>query len=179
MAEEKQKTSASVLKDLMKDYSQAIVNPYVAGVVERIVLDSPKVNFMFGGGFPIGRIVELFGPESGGKTTISNFIGGCIQRRKDKPHQNKVLFIDMEQTFDARYAETVGLNLEPDVFTLVRPLHGEEGFEIAKALLMTGEYGLIIWDSIASTPSAGSMEDEFGKACVSPDTEIIFRITDQ
>lgn len=165
MAETKS-TSSSVIKDLMKSYSASIIDPLAQATIERLVLDSPKMNYMFGGGFPIGRIVEPFGPESGGKTTLSCCIGGCFQRRKDKPKQNKVLFIDMEHAFDPKHAQTVGLSMDPELFTLVRPLHGEEGFEISKSLLSTGEYGLIIWDSIATTPSAGSMEDEFGKANV-------------
>lgn len=169
-------SSEKLLKDLRAKYSRSIPDVNEAGVLNRIIMSSPKLNYIFGGGFPIGRIIELFGPESGGKSVLSSYIAGQIQRRQDGRKNNKVMYIDMEYTFDLGYARTAGLDSDPELFTFIQPLNGEEGFTIAEEFVQTGEYGLVIWDSIAATPSASVMTDEFGKACVSPDCEIEFII---
>jgi len=169
-------TSDKLLKDLKAKYNRSIPDVNEAGVLKRIIMSSPKLNYIFGGGFPIGRIIELFGPESGGKSVLSAYIAGQVQKRTDGKKNNKVLYVDMEYTFDLGYAVTAGLNPDPDLFLFVQPLNGEEGFEIIEAFVKSGEIGLAIFDSIASTPSASTMVDEYGKACVSPDTFIEFRI---
>lgn len=153
----------SMMDEMKKKYGESVADVNIAGVCKRVVLDSPQLNYDFGGGFPIGRVVEFFGPESGGKTTVSTTIGGSIQRRKDGL-PNKVLFIDMEHTFDRDHALTTGLDVSEENFIFIRPLNGEQGFDIAEDYVKTGEIGLIIWDSIASTPSASQMADENGKA---------------
>lgn len=95
-------------------------------------------------------------------TTLANYIGGQIQRREDSM-PNTVLFVDMEHAFDAQYAEIAGLNTSKD-FIFVQPLNGEEGFTIVENYVKTGKIGLVVWDSIAATPSAAEMEDEHGKS---------------
>lgn len=96
-------------------------------------------------------------------TIIASYLGGQIQKQKDVP--NVVCFIDMEHTFDRNYASVVGLDTEDDSkFIFVRPKHGEEGFEIMKSLAETGEIGMFIWDSVASTPSAKALAKEVGSA---------------
>lgn len=157
-------TSDKLLKDLKAKYGRSIPDVEDAGTIKRIVMSSPKLNYIFGGGFPVGRIVEFFGPESGGKSVVSSYIGGQIQNRMDGRKNNKVMYVDMEYTFEKNYARTAGLNLSTDLFSFIQPLNGEEGFTIVEDFVQTGEYGLIIWDSIATTPSSSVMVDEYGKA---------------
>lgn len=151
------------MSKLKKDYKDALPDVNEAGVVNRLVLSSPQMNYIMGGGFPLGRIVEFFGPESGGKTVISSYIGGQIQKRTDGG-PSTVLFIDMEHAFEKKYAEVVGLDCSDDKFIFVRPLHGEEAFTIVEELVQTGEIGLVIWDSVASTSSAAEMDKDYGSA---------------
>jgi recombination protein RecA len=153
----------SLLKKLKKDYSAALPKVSEAGKVSRLILDSPQLNYAFGGGYPIGRITEFYGPESGGKTVLACYIGSQFQKRSDND-KRIVVYVDMEHTFDEAYARTAGLDLNDDVFVFVRPLNGEEGFTIVEDLVKTGAVGLVVWDSIAATPSASAMADEFGKA---------------
>lgn len=147
---------------LRKVYGETIADVDKVGYVKKIQLSSPQLNYAFGGGFPLGRISELFGPESGGKTVLSEYIGGEIQQRTDSDART-VLFIDQEYAFDASYAKTAGLDVDKN-FIFVRPLDGEEGFTIVEEYIRTGEIGLVIWDSVASTPSRTEMTAEQGKA---------------
>ena len=150
------------LDKLRENYGLALPDVKVAGAIDWLTLDSPDLNYVFGGGYPKGRIVTLQGPESGGKTALANYIGGQIQKQKDSP--NVVAFVDMEHTFLEKYANVVGLDTSPDKFIFIRPKHGEEGFEIIRDLVETGEIGMFIWDSVASTPSAKALGKEVGSA---------------
>lgn len=149
------------IKGILKNYSAAIQDPIVAGTLDRIVLGSPNLNYILGGGFGKGRIYEFFGPESGGKSVLSWYIASHIQKQAE---QNKVLLLDFEHTFDKKYATTAGLDLSPEKLILVRPLHGEEGFTIAEQLVSTGEIGLVIVDSIAVIASQRQVGSDYGKA---------------
>jgi len=95
-------------------------------------------------------------------TVISSYIGGQVQKRTDGP--STVLYLDIEHTFDKKYAQTAGLDLSEDKLIFVRPLNGEEAFTIAEDLVKTGEIGLIVWDSVAATGSETEMEKEYGSA---------------
>jgi recombination protein RecA len=152
-----------LLDKLRKSHGASVADVMEAGRVKRFILSSPKLNYIFGGGFPIARIIEMFGPESGGKTVLASSIAGQIQRREDG-YPSKVIYVDMEHTFDINYAQVVGLDPDPEKFVFIHPRHGEEGFTICEELIQTGEFGLIVWDSIAATPSSSVIEDEFGKA---------------
>jgi len=151
----------SLFDKMKKDYPLSLPDVMVAGHVNRLLLSSPKLNYIFGGGMPIGRIIELFGPESGGKTILLSHIAGQFQKRTDgKP--NTVVIVDMEHTFDIDYAQIAGLDPDPKKLIFLHPQHGEEGFEICQKLIETGEISLIGWDSIAATPSASTLVDEYG-----------------
>ncbi len=153
----------SLVNKMMKDYGEAMPDVKEAGIVKKIALDSPNMNYVLGGGLPRGRILTLLGQESGGKSVLASYIGGQIQKQKDVP--NVVVYVDMEHTFDRDYASVVGLDTEDDSkFIFVRPKHGEEGFEIVKVLAESGEMGLVIWDSVAATPSAKVLAKDVGSA---------------
>ncbi len=108
------------------------------------------------GGLPRGRIVEIYGPESSGKTTIALQVLASAQRLGDK-----VAFIDTEHALDPAYAGKLGVDI--DNMWLAQPDTGEQALEIADELLRSGEVGVIVIDSVAAlTPKAeleGSMGD--------------------
>jgi RecA/RadA recombinase len=164
----------AAITKLAKTYRAAIKDVNTAGIIQRIYLSSPQLNYLFGGGFPLGRIINFHGPESGGKSTLATYIAGELQRLR--PTKKTVAYLDFERTFEKTFAEKLGLNTDPNKFILLRPENGEEGFTILEELVRTDEVGLIILDSDATMPSRNQIADEYGKACVSPDTEVEFRI---
>lgn len=99
------------------------------------------------GGVPDGRLIEMYGQEACGKTTIGIQILANGQKKK-KNINRKAVIIDYEHAFDWKYAEALGLSKENTIFC--QPDNGEEGFEILKALIPTGEIFGFLFDSIAA-----------------------------
>jgi len=132
--------------------------------IERIDIDSPKIGDVFGkGGYPRGRIIEIFGPESGGKTSLATYLGGICQRTvfetKNeetgivKKRNGIVLFIDAEHSLDPNFAIVHGFDLDKCI--LIQPDNGEQALDIIIKLVETGEIDMVIIDSIAAlTPQA-------------------------
>ena len=108
------------------------------------------------GGFPRGRISEVYGPESSGKTSLT--LGVIAQAQKAG---ETVLFVDAEHALDPSWARKLGVNI--DDLLISQPSYGEQGCEIVERMARTGELGLIVVDSVAAlTPKAeieGTMED--------------------
>ena len=173
----KEKGILDKVDELRKTYGKSLPDVNDAGVIHRLMLSSPKLNYIFGGGFPLNRIIEIYGGPSAGKSIFASYVGGQIQKRTDN-EQKIVLYVDMEHTFEKQYAETAGLNTQDDRFIFVQPMNGEEAFTIMEELMKTGQIGLIVYDSTTTTPTAAAMEDNFGKACVGPETLVDFIITE-
>ncbi len=95
-----------------------------------------------GGGFVKGRLIELFGSESSGKTTLA------LQTAVEAQKQNNVLFLDVEHSFDPNYAKALGVDL--DKLWFCQPDYCEQAFDIIEAFVETGEISLVVLDSIAS-----------------------------
>ena len=150
------KKLTDALAKLQKTYKMEIKPAREACEIERIQLDSPGLNYIFGGGFALGRIYELSGPESGGKSTLSTYIASQIQ--KHYTGKNTVLYVDFEYAFDVDHAETLGLDVDNN-FIIIRPLTGEEGFEMMKDIVNTGEVGLVVLDSITTMSTKSQVED--------------------
>ncbi len=109
------------------------------------------------GGVPRGRVVEIFGPESSGKTTLSVHIAAEAQRSG-----GTVAFIDAEHALDVEYAKKLGLNA--DELLLSQPDTGEQALEIADMLIRSGAVDLIIIDSVAALVPRAEIEGEMGDA---------------
>ena len=108
------------------------------------------------GGYPRGRIIEIYGPESSGKTTLALSAVAECQKKGEK-----VAFIDAENSIDPEYAKNLGVNI--DDLILSQPDSGEEALEIVEMLAKSGVFGLVVIDSIAAlVPQAeldGMMQD--------------------
>jgi len=107
------------------------------------------------GGVPRGRVVEIYGPESSGKTTLTLSIIKEAQLRGEK-----VAFIDAEHAFDEAYAQKIGVNTEKMLIS--QPNCGEEALEIAEALVDTGEVAVIVIDSVATLTPQAEIDGEMG-----------------
>src|ERR1700730_18297784 len=95
------------------------------------------------GGFPVGRIIEIFGPESSGKTTLA--LHGIAQAQK---RGGICAFIDAEHALDARYAEKLGINCNDLIIS--QPDYGEQALDIAEMLIRSGAVDIIVIDSVAA-----------------------------
>ena len=152
------------LSSLSKKYDEKtlIKNVRDANLIKSVTFESPLLNYVLGGKYVTGRIMQLFGPESSGKSTVSTYIGGQLQ--KLKPEQPIVLYVDFERTFDPNFAQRLGLNLDEDHFVLVQPDTMEDGFEIIEELVKTGKVCFVIFDSEAAAPTRKQADSEYGQA---------------
>lgn len=107
------------------------------------------------GGIPKGRIVEIYGPESSGKTTLSIHILTEAQKRGEA-----VAFIDAEHAFDPVYATNIGLNI--DELYISQPDFGEQALEILETLVRSAAFGVIVVDSVAALTPRAEIEGEMG-----------------
>ena len=111
------------------------------------------------GGIPRGRVIEIFGPEAGGKTTLSLHIAAQAQKAG-----GTVAFIDAEHALDPTYAKLIGVNI--DELLISQPDSGEQALEIAEKLVRSGALDLIVIDSVAALVPQAEIEGEMGDAHV-------------
>lgn len=111
------------------------------------------------GGLPKGRIVEIFGPEQGGKTTVALHIIAEAQRKG-----GVAAFIDAEHALDPQRAQMIGVNL--DDLLISQPDTGEQGLEIAESLIRSGGIDVIVIDSVAALVPRSELEGEMGEASI-------------
>ncbi|NMC09297.1 recombinase RecA [Candidatus Microgenomates bacterium] len=107
------------------------------------------------GGIPKGRIIEIYGPESSGKTTLAIHILTEAQRMGEA-----VAFIDAEHAFDASYAKNIGLNI--DELYISQPDFGEQALEILETLVRSAAFGVIVVDSVAALTPRAEIEGDMG-----------------
>ena len=107
------------------------------------------------GGIPKGRIVEIYGPEASGKTTLAIHILTEAQRMGEA-----VAFIDAEHAFDPTYARNIGLNL--DELYISQPDFGEQALEILETLVRSSAFGVIVIDSVAALTPRAEIEGDMG-----------------
>jgi recombination protein RecA len=111
------------------------------------------------GGIPRGRVIEIYGPEAGGKTTLSLHIASEAQK-----NGGTVAFIDAEHALDPVYAGLIGVNV--DELLISQPDSGEQALEIAEKLVRSGALDLIIIDSVAALVPQAEIEGEMGDSHV-------------
>lgn len=129
--------------------------------------DKPKLNIQWlpsgsldldhalGGGFPKGRIIEIYGPESSGKTTLAIHAIAEAQKKDEV-----CAFIDAEHAFDPAYAEAIGVDVEE--LLISQPSSGEEAMNLVEALIDTKEVSLIVIDSTANLTPQAEIDGEMG-----------------
>jgi len=131
-----------------------------AVAVPAIPTGSIAVDYAIGvGGFPRGRVVEVYGPESSGKTTLALSVVGQAQRRG-----GVAAFIDAEHALDAEYAAKLGVNI--DDLLVSQPDHGEQALEIAEMLVRSNAVDVVVIDSVAALVPRAELEGEMGDSHV-------------
>lgn len=122
-------------------------------VVETMSSGSLALDIALGGGLPVGRIIEVYGPESSGKTTVALSAIAAAQREG-----RQCAFIDAEHALDPRYAQLLGVDI--DNLLISQPDTGEQALEITDALVRSGAVGVIVVDSVAALVPKAEIEGE-------------------
>tara|TARA_B100000902_G_scaffold129800_1_gene128877 strand:- start:38279 stop:39274 length:996 start_codon:yes stop_codon:yes gene_type:complete len=147
------------LGKLEKSYGKGVVMKLGEKVVEKvdaIPSGSMGIDLALGvGGFPRGRVIEIYGPESSGKTTLTIHAIAEVQKQG-----GIAAFIDAEHAFDSDYATTLGVDI--DNLLISQPDNGEQALEIADHLISSGAVDLVIIDSVAALTPKSEIEGEMG-----------------
>jgi recombination protein RecA len=159
--EEKLKSLKTTVDKLEKQYGKGIIMKLGDKQViatEAISTGSLSLDIATGiGGFPKGRVVEIYGPESSGKTTLTiHAIAECQKAG------GIAAFIDAEHAFDRTYAESLGVDTE-NLF-ISQPDNGEQALEIAENLIRSGAIDLLVIDSVAALVPKSEIEGEMGES---------------
>ncbi|MDU2830208.1 MAG: recombinase RecA [Anaerococcus sp.] len=156
---EKEKALSQAFKNIEKKYGKgAIMKMGEAPKVDVTVIPTGAINLDIAlgvGGLPRGRVIEIFGPESSGKTTLTLH---CIA--EDQKLGNTCAFIDAEHAMDAEYAKRLGVNI--DELILSQPDTGEQALDIAESLVRSGAVDLIVVDSVAALVPKAEIEGQMG-----------------
>ena len=107
------------------------------------------------GGLPKGRVIEIYGPESSGKTTLATHVIAEAQKRG-----GLCAFIDAEHAFDSNYAQKLGVDI--DSLLISQPDYGEQALEIADRLILSGALDVVVIDSVAALVPKSELEGEMG-----------------
>ncbi len=159
----KQKALDLAIKQIERQYGKGAVMklgeaPPVQ--IEAIPTGSLALDHALGvGGVPRGRVVEIYGPESSGKTTLATQIVAEAQRAG-----GQAAFIDAEHAFDATYAEKLGVNV--DELLVAQPDTGEQALEICDMLVRSGALDVVVIDSVAALVPRAEIEGEMGDSHV-------------
>ncbi len=153
----------SALKQIEKQFGKGSIMKLGESThmqVETVSSGSLALDIALGiGGFPRGRIIEVYGPESSGKTTVALHAIAEVQKLG-----GQAAFIDAEHALDPAYASALGVNI--DELLLSQPDTGEQGLEIAEALVRSGAVDIIVVDSVAALVPKAEIEGEMGDAHV-------------
>ena len=156
---EKQKALRATMDNIEKTYGKgSIMKMGDEEVVQIEVISSGSIalNVALGvGGYPRGRVVEIYGPESSGKTTLA--IHAIAEAQKAG---GVAAFIDAEHAFDRFYAEKLGVNI--DELLISQPSSGEEALEITEQLIRSSAIDLVVIDSVAALTPKAELEGEMG-----------------
>ncbi len=158
-AEDRKKALETAIRQLEKDHGKGVImrmgeRPNMN--VEVISTGSLSLDAALGvGGLPKGRIIEIFGPESSGKTTLALHVVAQAQKQG-----GEVAFVDAEHALDPAYAAAIGVDI--DSMLVSQPDTGEQALEIVDALVRSGAVDVIVVDSVAALTPRAEIEGEMG-----------------
>ena len=159
MTEEKEKALAEAFKTIEKQYGKGAVMKLGERVNEKIEVvpsGSIALDVALGvGGYPKGRIIEIYGPESSGKTTFA--LHAIAEAQKQGGY---AAFIDAEHALDPSYAKALGVDI--DNLILSQPDNGEQALEIVEALVRSNAIDIIVIDSVAALVPKAEIEGDMG-----------------
>src|SRR6187549_2312127 len=156
---EKLKALKLTIDKIEKDYGKgSVMMMNEKGIHEMEVVSTGSIGLDVAlgiGGLPRGRVVEIYGPESSGKTTIATHVIAEAQKKG-----GMCAIIDAEHAFDSGYAKKLGVDV--DNLLISQPDYGEQGLEIADRLILSGALDVVVIDSVAALVPKGELEGEMG-----------------
>ena len=160
MDEDKKKALDAAVMKIEKDFGRGAVmrlgDASAFGEVEAVPTGALSLDIALGlGGIPRGRVVEIYGPESSGKTTVSLHMAAEIQKRG-----GIAAVIDAEHALDPKYAAGIGVDI--DALYISQPDTGEQALEIAEMLVRSGAIDIVIIDSVAALVPKAEIDGEMG-----------------
>ena len=162
-AEDKKKALATALSQIEKDFGKGTIMKLGENArmnVEAVPTGSLTLDLALGiGGVPRGRIVEIYGPESSGKTTVALHVAAEVQKLG-----GEAAFIDAEHALDPVYAKALGVNI--DELLVSQPDSGEQALEITDALVRSGAVDVVVVDSVAALVPQQEIDGEMGSSHV-------------
>jgi recombination protein RecA len=161
---EKQKALESALQQIERQFGKGSIMKLGSGQalpeIEAISTGSLGLDIALGiGGLPKGRIIEIYGPESSGKTTLTLHVVAEMQKAG-----GVCAFVDAEHALDPQYAKKLGVNL--DELLISQPDTGEQGLEIVDTLVRSGAVSLVVIDSVAALTPKSELEGDMGDSSV-------------
>ena len=163
MADDKKRAIETAMQQIERTYGKGSIMRFgdnTVGNVEAISTGSLALDLALGiGGLPKGRIIEIYGPESSGKTTLALHVLAQAQKAG-----GEVAFIDAEHALDIGYARALGVNVEDMLVS--QPDTGEQALEITEALVRSGAIDVIVVDSVAALVPRAEIEGEMGDSFV-------------
>ena len=160
---EKEKALQTALAQIEKQFGKGAVMKLGQNSslnVEAIPTGSLSLDIALGiGGVPRGRIIEIYGPESSGKTTVALHIVAEAQKMG-----GEAVFIDVEHALDPVYAQALGVDI--DSLLVSQPDTGEQALEICEALVRSGAIDVVVVDSVAAMTTKAEIEGEMGDSFV-------------
>lgn len=159
MKEEKNKALENVVEEIREKFGEGVIMKLgdVKKVdVESIPTGSISLDIALGiGGIPRGRVIEVYGPESSGKTTLALHIIASAQRAG-----GTAAFIDAEHALDPEYAKKIGVNIND--LLISQPDNGEQALDIVETLVSSGQVSVIVVDSVAALVPKAEIEGDMG-----------------
>jgi recombination protein RecA len=161
MDENKSKALAAALSQIEKQFGKGSImrlgEADVAKDIEAVSTGSLGLDIALGiGGFPRGRVIEIYGPESSGKTTLTLSLIAQMQKVG-----GTAAFIDAEHALDPQYAQKLGVNVQD--LLISQPDNGEQALEIADMLVRSGSVDVVVIDSVAALTPKAEIEGEMGE----------------
>ncbi len=163
MADDRKAALDAALKKIEKSYGKGSImklGEKIDQQISTIPSGSLALDVALGvGGYPRGRIIEVYGPESSGKTTVALHAIAEVQK-----NGGTAAFIDAEHALDPQYAQKLGVNI--DELLLSQPDTGEQGLEIADALVSSGAVDIVVVDSVVALVPRAEIDGEMGDSHV-------------
>ena len=163
MSDNRKAALDAALKKIEKDFGKGSVmklGEKVDTQISTVSSGSLALDAALGvGGYPRGRIIEVYGPESSGKTTVALHAIASVQKQG-----GTAAFIDAEHALDPKYAQALGVNI--DELLLSQPDTGEQGLNIAEALVSSGAIDIVVVDSVAALVPRAEIDGEMGDSHV-------------
>ncbi|MEK7101898.1 MAG: recombinase RecA [Patescibacteria group bacterium] len=157
---ERQKSIEQALKEIRTKFGDESITTFGAGAPQKIpVISSGSIGLdaaLGVGGIPRGRIIEIFGPESSGKTTLALHVVAEVQKAG-----GIAAFVDAEHALDPEYARRIGVKLQE--LLISQPDTGEQALDIVESLVRSGNVDIIVIDSVAALTPKDEIEGEMGQ----------------